>query len=132
MFKVITGEEEEETLLQVRGKLYTLCPQNQWKERGSGQLKLNVRRADGSGARICSCCLFFVVFRAQSRFRIVMRKEAVYTLLLNVPLFQGMKCFVAQDPRYIRFSIIEENKTLHYNLRVGPSRAFCHVALPID
>lgn len=102
--EVITGEEEEETLLQVRGKLYALCPQNQWKERGSGQLKLNVRRADGSGARL------------------VMRKEAVYALLLNVPLFQGMKCFLAQDPRYIRFSIIEEHKTLHYNLRVSNAK----------
>ena len=53
---------------------------------------------------------------------LVMRKEAVYTLLLNVPLFQGMKCFLAQDPRYIRFSVIEENKTMHYNLRVGSLR----------
>lgn len=54
-YAVITGEEEEETLLQIRGKLYALCPQNQWKERGSGLLKLNVRRADGSGARLGSC-----------------------------------------------------------------------------
>ncbi|KAF8555657.1 hypothetical protein OG21DRAFT_1521612 [Imleria badia] len=103
-YSVITGEEEEETLLQIRGKLYALCPQNQWKERGSGLLKLNVRRADGSGARL------------------VMRKEAVYALLLNVPLFPGMKCFLAQDPRYIRFSVIEENKTVHYNLRASNAK----------
>ncbi|KAF8448880.1 hypothetical protein L210DRAFT_1054843 [Boletus edulis BED1] len=102
--EVITGEEEEETLLHIRGKLYALCPQNQWKERGTGQLKLNVRRADGSGARL------------------VMRKEAVYTLLLNVSLFQGMKCFLAQDPRYIRFSAIEDNKTVHYNIRVSNAK----------
>ncbi|KAG8221062.1 hypothetical protein J3R82DRAFT_2575 [Butyriboletus roseoflavus] len=102
--EVITGEEEEETLLHIRGKLYALCSQNQWKERGVGQLRLNVRRADGSGARL------------------VMRKEAVYTLLLNVPLFQGMKCFLAQDPRYLRFSVIEHNKTVHYNLRVSNAK----------
>ncbi|KAH0836784.1 hypothetical protein J3R83DRAFT_8535 [Lanmaoa asiatica] len=102
--QMITGEEDEETLLHIRGKLYALCPQNQWKERGTGQLKLNVRRADGSGARL------------------VMRKEAVYTLLLNVPLFQGMKCFLAQDPRYIRFSVIVNNKTMHYNLRVSNAK----------
>lgn len=55
---VITGEEDEETIFHVRGKLYALCPQNQWKERGTGQLRLNVRRADGSGARLgsCFCC----------------------------------------------------------------------------
>ena len=47
-----TGEEDEETVYQVRGKLFDLSPQNQWRERGSGQLKLNVRREDGSGARL--------------------------------------------------------------------------------
>ena len=47
-----TGEEDEETVYQVRGKLFALSPQNQWRERGSGQLKLNVRREDGSGARL--------------------------------------------------------------------------------
>ncbi|KAF9233472.1 hypothetical protein BU15DRAFT_90326 [Melanogaster broomeanus] len=98
--EVVTGEEDEETITQVRGKLYALCPQNQWKERGTGQLRLNVRRTDGGGARL------------------VMRKEAVYTLLLNVTLFQGMRCSLAQDPRYLRFSVIEDGKTVHYNLRV--------------
>ena len=49
---VLTGEEDEETIHQVRGKLYVLCPQNQWKERGTGQLRLNVRRFDGGGARL--------------------------------------------------------------------------------
>ncbi|KIM50527.1 hypothetical protein SCLCIDRAFT_34175 [Scleroderma citrinum Foug A] len=38
--EVLTGEEDEETIHQVRGKLYVLCPQNQWKERGTGQLRL--------------------------------------------------------------------------------------------
>lgn len=51
----------------------------------------------------------------------VMRKEAVYTLLLNVTLFHGMRCVLAQDPRYLRFSGIENGITTHYNLRVsGP------------
>jgi len=49
----------------------------------------------------------------------VMRKEAVYTLLLNFTLFRGMRCFLAQDPRYLRFSIIEDGTTTHYNLRVS-------------
>lgn len=116
-YSVITGEEEEETLLHARGKLYALCAQNQWKERGSGLLKLNVRRSDGSGARLGSCLPESSFPCAKSL--LVMRKEAVYALLLNVPLFQGMKCFLAQDPRYIRLSVIEDNKTVHYNLRVG-------------
>ena len=49
---------------------------------------------------------------------LVMRKEAVYTLLLNVTLFSGMRCSLAQDPRYLRFSVIEAGATTHYNLRV--------------
>lgn len=48
---VPTGEEEEEVMHQVRGKLYVLS-ENQWKERGTGQLRLNVRQADGGGARL--------------------------------------------------------------------------------
>lgn len=47
-----TGEEEEDSVYQVRGKLFTLSTQNQWKERGTGMLRLNVRREDGGGARL--------------------------------------------------------------------------------
>lgn len=50
-----------------------------------------------------------------------MRKEAVYALLLNITLFKGMSCSLAQDPRYIRFSAFENGKTTHYNLRVRTS-----------
>ncbi|KAI6041235.1 hypothetical protein EDC04DRAFT_1302002 [Pisolithus marmoratus] len=112
--EVLTGEEEEETIHQVRGKLYVLCPQNQWKERGTGQLRLNVRRADGGGARL------------------VMRKEAVYTVILNVTLFPGMKCFIAQDPRYLRFSAIDGGTTVHYNLRVSNAKIAQELLEEID
>ena len=50
--EVRTGEEAEETVYQVRGKLYALGAQNQWKERGTGMLRVNVRREDGGGARL--------------------------------------------------------------------------------
>lgn len=102
--EVHTGEEDELTVYQVRGKLFTLSDQQQWKERGTGQLKLNVRRDDGGGARL------------------LMRKEAVYTLLLNATLFKGMKCSLAQDPRYIRFSVLDGGVTTHYNIRVSNSK----------
>ena len=51
-----------------------------------------------------------------------MRKEAVYTLLLNATLFKGMKCSLAQDPRYIRFSVLESGVTTHYNIRASNSK----------
>ena len=50
-----------------------------------------------------------------------MRKEAVYTVLLNVLLFKGMRCAIAADPRYIRFSVLEDGVATHYNLRVSAS-----------
>lgn len=52
LFLVLTGEEEDETVHHVRGKLFILSEQNQWKERGSGLLRLNRRRVDHGGARL--------------------------------------------------------------------------------
>jgi Ran-binding protein 3 len=52
-FIVATGEEDEETLYQTRGKLFVLSPENQWKERGTGTLKLNVQKTDRSRPRLC-------------------------------------------------------------------------------
>lgn len=52
-----------------------------------------------------------------------MRKEAVLSLLLNVSLFKGMRCTLAQDPRYVRFGVIESGKPIHYNLRVSFSES---------
>lgn len=49
---VVTGEEDDDTIYQVRGKLYALSDQNQWKEKGTGTLRLNVRQSDGAGARL--------------------------------------------------------------------------------
>jgi Ran-binding protein 3 len=98
---VFTGEEDENIMYMVRAKIFHLSEQNQWKERGTGTLKLNVRKTDGEGARL------------------VMRKEAVFTVLLNVTLFHGMSVSAAQDPRYVRISVIEGGKTVHYNIRVS-------------
>ncbi|KAI0246899.1 hypothetical protein BJV78DRAFT_90903 [Lactifluus subvellereus] len=103
--EVLTGEEEDETVHSVRGKLFILSEQNQWKERGTGLLRLNRRRVDRGGARL------------------VMRKDAVYAVMLNVTLFRGMSCSIAQDPRYLRFSMLTPSGTTHYNLRVGSAQA---------
>ena len=43
----ITGEEDEETVHSVRCKLFSWEDDN-WKERGTGYLKLNSRHVDGS------------------------------------------------------------------------------------
>ncbi|KAJ3565708.1 hypothetical protein NP233_g7463 [Leucocoprinus birnbaumii] len=103
--EVVTGEEEDRTIHQVRSKLFSL-ENGQWKERGTGLLKLNIKYSDKTGARL------------------VMRKDAVYTLLLNITLFHGMACTLSpQDPRYLRFSAIEDGSTTHYNLRLASAKA---------
>ena len=59
----MTGEEDEETIHSVRGKLFSLH-ENSWKERGTGLLKLNVNAKDGTGARLgkslCLVTIFFI------------------------------------------------------------------------
>lgn len=102
--ELMTGEEDEQTIHQVRCKLFALTGGNHWQEKGTGTLKINVQRNDGSGARL------------------IMRKEAVHALLLNVPLFRGMKCVVAQDPRYLRFGVFHGGETQHYNLRFASAK----------
>lgn len=124
----MTGEEDEETIHQVRGKLFSLVGGNQWKERGTGTLKLNVRRSDGSGARLGTTWPPKSTDEFSYDHPIVMRKEAVYTLLLNVTLFNGMRCSLAQDPRYLRFSVFESGTATHYNLKV---RLLCLVTLSV-
>jgi hypothetical protein len=60
---VLTGEEEDETIHSVRGKLFVLSEQNQWKERGSGLLRLNRRKVDRGGARIGGSSHILTFFR---------------------------------------------------------------------
>ncbi len=68
---------------------------------------------------VCRFGLFQVYELRPELFLTVMRKEAVHTLLLNAILFKGMKCSLAQDPRYLRFSVFENGAATHYNLRVS-------------
>ena len=56
---VETGEEDEETIHQARGKLFSLH-ENSWRERGTGIFKINVRRDDGTGARLGTFCFHFI------------------------------------------------------------------------
>jgi len=64
--------------------------------------------------------LLYLLERFRSLATSVMRRDAVCTILLNIVLFCGMACTLApQDPRYLRFSAIENGLTTHYNLRVS-------------
>eukprot|EP00871_Galdieria_phlegrea_P002651 jgi/Galph1/3387/GphlegSOOS_G2039.1 len=81
--KTVTGEEGEQNLYKGRGKLYHL-ENGQWKEKGVGQLRFNVRSEDFSQARF------------------VMRAEGNLRLLLNTLLYTNFKLDPASD-RSFRF-----------------------------
>eukprot|EP01130_Rhizamoeba_saxonica_P015244 TRINITY_DN6798_c0_g1_i1.p1 TRINITY_DN6798_c0_g1~~TRINITY_DN6798_c0_g1_i1.p1 ORF type:complete len:487 (-),score=159.53 TRINITY_DN6798_c0_g1_i1:63-1436(-) len=65
-----TGEEEEETIFEQKGKLYKFdSEEKSWKERGIGMVKIN---------------------SADKRSRILMRGDVTLRLLLNGAIFKGM------------------------------------------
>ncbi|ETN47011.1 uncharacterized protein HMPREF1541_01201 [Cyphellophora europaea CBS 101466] len=85
-----TGEEGEETIFNARAKLYHF--EKEWKERGTGVLKVNVRQevqaaasdaeADAENGESAK-----IVLRA----RVIMRADGVHRVILNSPVFKEMK-----------------------------------------
>ncbi|KAI8341978.1 hypothetical protein BC941DRAFT_177622 [Chlamydoabsidia padenii] len=118
--KVHTGEEDEDTIYQTKAKLLVLDSNtNNWKERGSGTFRINVKELELDGRTTCQA-------------RLVMRADSVYRLILNLLLFAEMKVFIMQD-RFVRFAGFEsetkedgtlETKLVNYALKVAnPSAA---------
>lgn len=99
-----TGEEDDMTLFQTRAKLYTQDESFAYKERGTGLLKVNVRRRDGEGARI------------------VMRAEGVLRLLLNMPLYPGLICELGPDPKFIKVAEITSRDRKLHAVKVGSAK----------
>ncbi|KAG9013270.1 hypothetical protein FRB93_000793 [Tulasnella sp. JGI-2019a] len=102
--ELTTGEEHEVTRHQVRARLFQLDPSGSYKERGLGMLRIKVRKADDTGARI------------------VMRADAVHRVILNAALFRGMSVSTGADPKYVRMTSLEEGKPVHYAIRVANAR----------
>ncbi|KAI8097284.1 putative death-receptor fusion protein-domain-containing protein [Halteromyces radiatus] len=92
--EIRTGEEDENTVYQTKAKLLVLdTTSNNWKERGSGTFRINVKDVEISGT-------------TSSQARLVMRADSVYRLILNLLLFAEMKVFIMQD-RFVRFAGFE-------------------------
>lgn len=118
----MTGEEDERTEYQVRAKLFAMEPPPQagWKERGVGTLKLNVNKKTGRDARLGLYTRFYL--RTCAHFPCsVLRTDGVLRLVLNTNLFTGMNFEIAQDPRYVKFGIIQDKKVALHTLRVWVS-----------
>ncbi|KAF9197836.1 hypothetical protein BGZ49_001560, partial [Haplosporangium sp. Z 27] len=97
---VPTGEEDEFSIYQTKGKLYADTEKTHaWKERGKGAFKVNVSQKDTNLARL------------------VMRTDGALRLILNVAIFPDMNVVITSD-KYVRFIGIEEGKPISFLLKV--------------
>ncbi|KAJ1844973.1 hypothetical protein LPJ57_009364 [Coemansia sp. RSA 486] len=90
---VRTFEEDETCLFSTKARLFELAGGN-WKERGNGQFKVNKHTDNG-------------------RRRMVMRTDLTFRLILNAPLFSGMKA--ACERRFVRFTCFDAESTAPTN-----------------
>ncbi|KAF9108570.1 hypothetical protein BGX29_010176 [Mortierella sp. GBA35] len=103
---VQTGEENEMTIYQTKGKLYADAEKtHSWKERGKGTFKVNVGRNDTKLARL------------------VMRTDGVLRVILNTSIFPEMNVTISGD-KYVRFMGVEDGKLMPFLLKV---RVHCRV-----
>ncbi|CAO3590065.1 unnamed protein product [Absidia cylindrospora] len=112
--EVKTGEEDEDTVYQTKAKLLVLdTTTNNWKERGAGTFRINVKEVETTE-------------QTTTQSRLVMRADSVYRLILNLLLFTEMKVFIMQD-RFVRFAGFESEtkedgtnnpKLVNYALKV--------------
>ncbi|KAJ1860495.1 hypothetical protein LPJ73_001346 [Coemansia sp. RSA 2703] len=87
---VRTFEEDETCRFTTKGKLFELASGN-WKERGGGQFKINQHNDN-------------------KRRRMVMRTDLTFRLILNAPMFAGMKAVC--ERRFVRFACFDaDSKT---------------------
>ncbi|KAH2793002.1 hypothetical protein KXW19_005080 [Aspergillus fumigatus] len=106
--QIETGEEQEKTYFSGKAKLFQFT-NKEWKERGIGTFKVNVRVTDGQEDKKAA--------------RMIMRADGVLRVMLNTPLFKGMK---VGDPsgnepksKQIHLAGVEDGRTVPLLLRVG-------------
>ncbi|KAJ9474155.1 Ran-specific GTPase-activating protein 2 [Pseudozyma hubeiensis] len=96
-----TGEEDEESIHSIRAKLYTMAEDQSWKERGTGTLRVNIPKTSSE----------------KRPARLVMRADGILRVILNVPLFKGMKCELHE--KFVRIVALEDNKPVHYAIKLS-------------
>ncbi|KAK2834839.1 hypothetical protein FQN49_006864 [Arthroderma sp. PD_2] len=120
-----TGEEGEETRFTGRGKLFHFTG-SEWKERGVGTFKLNAKKlpeAEGDEEEGGSAAT--TATKRSARF--IMRTDGVFRVILNIPLYKGMK---VGDPegneptgKHVQISGIEDGRTVPLLLRTSNAEA---------
>jgi Ran-binding protein 3 len=120
---VETGEEDEETIFTCRAKLFHF-EEKQWKERGVGNLKINVRyepKSDLKPEADDEEALGIEVM--ERRARVLMRTDGVHRVILNSPVFKEMNVGTkdGKEPsgRTMMLTGMEEGKPKGFQIRVG-------------
>ncbi|ANZ77381.1 BA75_04708T0 [Komagataella pastoris] len=103
-----SAEVEQKSLYSVKSKLYRLdldAIKEGWKEKGVGILKL-IDKTD------------------TEFYKLVMRQDATFRSLLNIPLVKGLKIDKGmesslQSEKFLRITLQEDGKPLQYSIKVG-------------
>ncbi|KAE8390843.1 hypothetical protein BDV23DRAFT_77724 [Aspergillus alliaceus] len=102
-----TGEEEEKTYFSSKAKLFQFS-NGEWKERGIGTFKVNVKITDGEEDKKAT--------------RLIMRADGVLRVMLNTPIFTGMTVGDASgnEPKskQIHLASLEEGRSVPTLLRM--------------
>jgi Ran-binding protein 3 len=128
---VETGEEGESTLYSCRAKVFYFDRvSTTWKERGVGILKLNIPAEEDEdagfdqGTRASTEESGTSSSRKASRkARLLMRADAVLKVVLNVPIFKGMR--VGDESgnlpsgKVVNLTAVEDGKSIMLRIRVG-------------
>ncbi|KAL6234614.1 hypothetical protein BDW75DRAFT_231007 [Aspergillus navahoensis] len=112
--QIETGEEEEKTYFSCKAKLFHFS-NKEWRERGLGTFKVNVKVTDG--------------VEDKKGARMIMRADGVGRVMLNTPLFKGMKVgdAVGNEPKstkQIHLASLEGNRSVPLLLRVSHTSSY--------
>ncbi|RYP11429.1 hypothetical protein DL764_000083 [Monosporascus ibericus] len=131
--EVEDGEAGEASILQVRAKLYNLDKTSKtWKERGAGNLKINVPLAcvdidEENGQPIPGSFDASALEDAESKVvRLIMRQDATHRVILNTVVIPAMSFQLKENGNipYVLFTAIEGNgEAVPMQLKMKPDNA---------
>lgn len=125
------GEAGEATLIQVRGRLYNLDKaSNSWKERGAGNLKINVPRAcvrtEDPETALPGTFDATALKDAESKVvRLVMRQDSTHRVILNTAIIPTMKFQEKSSLKatFLLFTAIEDGGAVSVQIKMNAANA---------
>lgn len=118
---VDTGEEGELVQFSSRARLYFF--DGAWKERGTGVFKVNVRMADLGPSSTAALDPDARPSSAKRKARLLMRADATHRVILNSPIFKGMR-FGQSDGskptgKIMHIQSLENGKPVPLQIKIG-------------